>query len=58
MMQESWLDLPHQKVFISHADCYEDALELKNLCMEKLGKEIDVHIGYVGACVGSAVGLV
>lgn len=50
------VECEHQKVFISHADCIEDAETLKTMVLEKLGKDIDIHIGYVGPCVGSAVG--
>ena len=57
MMKEAYVDgLPYQRVMISHADCYEEAEELKKIICDVLGKEIDVHIGYVGACVGSATG--
>ncbi|MBE7087716.1 MAG: DegV family protein [Clostridiales bacterium] len=52
----SYEDVPYQKVFISHADCLEDAETLKQLIFESLGKEIDIHIGYVGACIGATVG--
>lgn len=55
-IKENIEDVPHQKVFISHADCIEDAEILKQAIFEKLGKEIDVHIGYVGPCVGASVG--
>ena len=53
---DTYVDVPHQKVFISHADCLEDAETLKALVCEKVGKDIDVHIGYVGCCVGASVG--
>lgn len=56
IVKENYLDLPHQKVFISHADCIEDAEELKKMIWEQLGKEIPIYIGYVGTSVGSAVG--
>ena len=56
MMKENYLEQPYQRIMISHADCLEDAEELKRLCEEKLGKELDVHIGYVGICVGASVG--
>lgn len=55
-VKEGWLDVPHQRVFISHADCLEDAETLKQLIYEQLGKEVDVHIGYVGPCIGATVG--
>lgn len=49
-------DNPYQKVFISHADCIEEAEELKKMLCDKVGKELDVHIGYVGPGVGASVG--
>ena len=56
MAKEAYEDVPYQHVMISHADCLEDAEELKAMFFKQLGKEVDVHIGYVGSCVGSAVG--
>lgn len=53
---ESFEDVPYQRVIISHADCLEDAELFKGLICEKLGKEIDVHIGYVEPAVGASVG--
>ncbi len=53
---ESFVDVPYQRLFISHADCLEDAETLKQMIFEKLGKTLDVHIGYVGSAVGTAVG--
>lgn len=56
-IKEAYLDLPYQRIFISHADCYEEALELKDLVLEAVGNpDVPVHIGYVGPGVGSAVG--
>lgn len=49
-------DNPYQKVFISHADCIEEAEELKKMLCDKVGKELEVHIGYVGPGVGASVG--
>ncbi len=53
---ESFEDVPYQRVFISHADCLEEAEEFKNVILSKLGRDVEVHIGYVGPCVGSSVG--
>ena len=55
-VKEAYEDVPYQRMMISHADCYDEALLLKNMICEALGKEIDIHIGYVGGCVGSATG--
>ncbi len=56
MVKESWEDVPYQRLYISHADCLEEAEKLKEMILAALGKEVDVHIGYVGPCVGASVG--
>ena len=49
-------DNAYQEVFICHADCIDEAEELKKLICEKVGKELSVRIGYVGPGVGASVG--
>jgi DegV family protein with EDD domain len=44
-----------QIIFISHGDCYEDAMYLKNIILEK-HKVKDVIISYVGPAVGAHSG--
>ena len=56
MAKEAWEDVPYQRVMICHADCIEEAEELKQMLFVALGKEVDVHIGYVGSAVGASVG--
>lgn len=56
LVKEAYEDLDYQRICISHADCLDEAKELQQLVEEKLGKKLDVHIGYVGCAVGSAVG--
>lgn len=56
MVKETWEDVPYQRLYISHADCVEEAEKLKEMLLAALGKEIDVHIGYEGPCVGASVG--
>ena len=53
---DTFEEVPYQKMFISHADNLEDANLLKSYVIESLGKEVDIHIGYVGACIGATVG--
>ena len=54
---DNYVQVPHQKIFISHADCLEDANILKEMLLEKLeDKNIPIHIGYVGSCIGATVG--
>ncbi len=44
-------------VIVSHADCEEEALYLKNQVMEKIGvKEEDITINFIGPIVGATVG--
>ena len=54
-MKEEYLDVPHQVVSIAHADCIEEALELKEM-VQKEFNGIDINIGYVGPCVGASTG--
>ena len=55
--KESFIDVPYQRLFICHADCYDEAEELKNMVYEALGRnDLPVYIGWVGPGVGSAVG--
>jgi len=56
MIKEAWEDVPYQRLMICHADCIEEAEELKQMIFVRLGKEVEAHIGYVGSAVGSAVG--
>ena len=53
---EEYVDSDYQMIFISHADCIEDAELLKGKMEEKLGRSLDVNIGYVGQAVGASVG--
>ena len=52
---EQFKDVPHQKVFISHAECLEDALNLKDMLINALGK-IEIELSYIGPIVGASVG--
>ena len=54
-MKQTAQNPSEQTVFISHGDCEEDALYLKNLVMEELGVK-QVFINYVGPVIGSHSG--
>jgi len=41
-----------QTVCISHGDCYEEALELKNLILEKINPK-DIYMNFIGPVVGT-----
>ena len=56
IVKETYLDVPHQKVFVSHGDCLEEAEELKQMLLDALGKDVEINIDYVGPIVGSACG--
>lgn len=45
-----------QVIYISHGDCLEDALELKDMILEKLNVD-DIVINFVGPVIGSHSGL-
>lgn len=53
---ERYRDVPYQDVCISHADCEEDAFELKRMIEEKMGKPLDARFSYIGPIVGGASG--
>ena len=56
-VKEAYLDLPYQRIFVTHADCEEDGLELKRMILEAIGeKDVPIHFDWVGPGVGSAVG--
>ena len=55
IVKETYLDVPHQKIFVSHADCLEEAEELKQMLLEALG-DVQIYVDYVGPIVGSACG--
>ena len=56
MAKENYEDCPHQRVFISHADCIEEAEELKAMLQAALGENIEISLGIVGCCIGGTVG--
>ena len=55
IVKETYLDVPHQKIFVSHGDCLEEAEELKQMLLDALG-DVEINIDYVGPIVGSACG--
>jgi len=53
---ENYKDVPYQRIFISHADCYDDAIKLKDAVLKKLGVDIEADISIIGPTVGASVG--
>ena len=49
------LDPEDQEILIAHADCEEDALELKELVEEKI-PSANIYIGYIGPIIGASIG--
>ncbi|MBR2869896.1 MAG: DegV family protein [Clostridia bacterium] len=44
-------------IFINHADCLGDAIDLRNEIMARLDvKQEDFHMGYIGPAIGASVG--
>lgn len=54
-MEATCINPEEQTVFISHADCYEDAEFLGNMIKEKLNVK-EVVINYIGPVIGSHAG--
>lgn len=55
-IKERITNVDYQQVVIGHADCLEDALELKELILEKVDSSLKVRISYIGPMVGASVG--
>ena len=55
-IKERITNVDYQQVVIGHADCLEDALELKELILEKVDSSLNVRISYIGPMVGASVG--
>ena len=54
---ERYEEVPYQHVFISHSDCAEDAEIFKAAVEAALpGKNLNIHVGYIGPIVGASVG--
>lgn len=53
--QNNIVDAQNQTVFISHADCLDDATTLANMIKENLNVK-DVIINYIGVVIGSHTG--
>lgn len=54
-VEEDLIEKENDRIFISHCDCEEDALKLKDMIQEKYPK-ITVLVNYVGAVIGSHAG--
>lgn len=56
MMAESIVDPEDQIVYIAHADCSEDEVELmKSVLREKVPCK-DIYVGYIGPIIGASIG--
>ena len=49
------VDPDNQCIYINHADCEEDAIELEKMVKEKL-PNVETHIGYIGPIIGASIG--
>lgn len=54
-IENNIVDPTNQTVFISHADCLDDAITLSNMIKENLNVK-DVIINYIGVVIGSHTG--
>ena len=55
--KEKYEDVPFQKLYIAHADCAEDAEDLKKAILEIVPeREKDIHMGYIGPIIGASAG--
>lgn len=54
-IKENVIEPENQIIFIGHADCIEDALYLKKICLEEIGFK-DSYVNYIGPVIGAVVG--
>ena len=55
LLKDSIVDPEGQTVYIAHADCESEALEVKAMVEEKIPCK-DVFCGYIGPIIGSSIG--
>ena len=56
-VKEEYVRVPHQKIFVVHADCEDDAQTLKTLVEEALvGEDVTIETGYIGPIIGASAG--
>ena len=56
-IKERITDVPYQRILLGHADCLEEAEELKKIILDILpNKNIDVRLSYIGQMIGASVG--
>ena len=54
---EKITDVEYQRIAIVHADCYEEAIELKQMLIDVLpNKNVEINISFIGPVIGSSVG--
>lgn len=55
--KEEYESVPYQRIFISHADCLEEALQFKEMVIEALpDKDVEMHLVNFGPIIGATVG--
>ncbi len=57
MLAEVYTEHEHQRIFVVHADCEEEAIQLKELIRERIpDKEIPIDIEPLGPIIGASAG--
>ncbi len=56
-MKEEYLDVPHQKIVVCHADDEEAGKELQKVIESRFpDKKLDIYMGKIGPIIGSSAG--
>lgn len=55
-IKEKIVDVPYQRILLGHADCLDDALELKRIIQETISQKLDIRISYIGQIIGASTG--
>ena len=57
ILEERIKNFPNQIIGIAHADDFQSALEVKDMIIEKLGKNTNIIIEKIGSVLGSHLGI-
>lgn len=56
-IKEAIIDVPYQRILIGHADCLDDANQLKEIILSKLpNKDVEVRISKICQMIGASCG--
>ena len=55
LLKESIINSENQRIYIAHADCAEEAEEVKKMIEEQIPCK-EIYVGYIGPIIGASIG--